>query len=253
MLQKPQTSRIEKELLSHINKERKNRNLTLLIFSTELSRLARRHSQDMADHKNLSHISSSGKTLRERLREEGIYFVKSGENIAFSETFLPDIIHQSLMESPGHRTNIISPEFNQVGIGVINKETQGYYITQNFTFSPNIKSETEAKKIILDKINTLRQKRSLTLLALSEEADQLSLVLSKRLANEKSPPRIENSTRPHIITYLKAATLDIGDSQFEPTIKPHFFEGGIGVWFDKNAGYPGGAYFITILLYFTEE
>lgn len=251
--QRPKLYEIEKELLSLINTERKKRNLTILISSPELTQLAREHSQDMAAQKKLSHTSSSGKTLRIRYRQAGIYFAEGGENIAFSETFRPDFIHQSLMESPKHRNNILAPEFNKVGIGVIYKEAHGYYVTQDFTYSPEVLSSTEAQKLLHEKINALRQRHSLPALRRTEKADQLAMELSQRLVTEKPLPPPKEELRTYEITYLKAPTLDIDDKNFKMTLNAQIIEVGIGVWFDKSKDYPGGAYFITILLYFSEK
>lgn len=36
------------------------------------------------------------------------------------------------MESPGHRANILNPEFGRLGIGILDGGIYGLMITQNF-------------------------------------------------------------------------------------------------------------------------
>ncbi len=88
----PKTDAIEKELWNLINKERKLHNLSLLELSTTLTDMARQHSLDMANQENLelSNLSSSGKSLTNRLEDAGIYYMGAGENVAFSETFVAE-------------------------------------------------------------------------------------------------------------------------------------------------------------------
>ena len=79
------------------------------------------------------------------MRDAGFDFSgswRSGENIAWqSERGAPGIsddvaqLHQSLMDSPGHRANILNPDFKYIGIGIERGDMQGYdavVVTQNF-------------------------------------------------------------------------------------------------------------------------
>ena len=42
------------------------------------------------------------------------------------------VTHQALMDSPGHRENILGPEFMRIGIGIVNAGTYGRIATQLF-------------------------------------------------------------------------------------------------------------------------
>jgi uncharacterized protein YkwD len=132
----PEEKEIEKKIFLLVNAEREKRNIPKLEFSEILNKLAKGHSSDMAEQEENTHLSSSGEGYTERLVREGIYFITNGENVAVSDTFSAEIIHQSLMESKGHRENILNPDFDLVGIGVIYKKGRGYYITQDFLQSP---------------------------------------------------------------------------------------------------------------------
>ena len=59
-----------------------------------------------------------------------IKFISAGENLAYAPTV--EIAHQGLMNSPGHRENILRPSFGRVGIGVIDGGVYGKMFTQDF-------------------------------------------------------------------------------------------------------------------------
>ena len=75
------------------------------------------------------HISPSGTDLTERLRAGGFVVLRAAENLARSTT--PSRAHQTLMESPSHRANILDPSLTHVGIGVARQNGE-LVVTQIF-------------------------------------------------------------------------------------------------------------------------
>jgi len=128
---------LEVRLLDHVNQERSTRGLPPLEMDIRLSEVARGHSRKMAETRILSHTFPAYPPLAERLIPAGIFFARAGENVARSETFVMRLVHESLMDSPSHRTNILHPGFNHIGIGIV-LHHDVYYITQVFAriFSP---------------------------------------------------------------------------------------------------------------------
>jgi uncharacterized protein YkwD len=64
------------------------------------------------------------------MTESGVQYMLAGENLAYAPTV--EIAHKGLMNSPGHRENILRPEFGRIGIGVIDGGIYGKMFTQNF-------------------------------------------------------------------------------------------------------------------------
>ena len=64
------------------------------------------------------------------MKQYGIRFSYAGENLAGA----PDVntAHVNLMNSPGHRENILRPEFTKIGIGVVEGSKYGKIFTQQF-------------------------------------------------------------------------------------------------------------------------
>lgn len=121
---------LELEMLVLINNERKKEGLGPLKFDRELVPVARAHSRDMFSRSYFSHLSPDGESPFDRLREAEIPFISAGENLALAQTL--KIAHQGLMQSPGHRANILRPTFGRVGIGILDGGIYGIMVTQNF-------------------------------------------------------------------------------------------------------------------------
>lgn len=121
----------EKQMLVLVNKERSSRGLGLLRSNGPLQQVARAHCTDMFARGYFSHYTPDGLSPFDRMDQANIEYQAAGENLAYA----PDvpIAHQGLMNSPGHRANILSKNFNQVGIGVINAGIYGRMFCQEFS------------------------------------------------------------------------------------------------------------------------
>ncbi len=121
----------EQAMLDLLNHERTSRGLPTLRLNTRARAVARTYSIDMFGRGYFSHISLEGKSPFDRMRAGGLHFNAAGENLALAPTLA--LAHQGLMNSPGHRANILNPAYHTVGIGIINGGPYGLMITQDFT------------------------------------------------------------------------------------------------------------------------
>ena len=120
----------ENEMLQMINAERQKRGLKSLVADPEMQQVARAHSQDMFAKGYFAHDDPDGKDPFERIRAANIHFATAGENLALAQTV--EIAHVNLMNSPGHRANILNPSFGRVGIGILDGGFYGLMISQEF-------------------------------------------------------------------------------------------------------------------------
>lgn len=120
----------EKKMLGLVNKERESRGLKALVIDPTIVPVARAHSKDMFERQYFSHYTPEGKSPFERMTKGGVDYLAAGENLAYAPTV--EIAHQGLMNSPGHKANILREEFGRVGIGVIDGGIYGKMFTQNF-------------------------------------------------------------------------------------------------------------------------
>jgi uncharacterized protein YkwD len=120
----------EAQMLTLLNQERTNRGLPALVRDPALDAVARQHSVEMLQRGYFAHDTPEGRTPFDRMTAGGISYMIAGENIALAPTVT--LAHQGLMDSPGHRENILRPEFKRVGIGAANADGRGRMFTQDF-------------------------------------------------------------------------------------------------------------------------
>lgn len=118
-------------MLSLINKEREVQDLQSVVPDLRLREVARAHSMDMVKNNFFDHKSPTAGYLDDRLMASGIFYLMAGENLSYAQDI--DLAHIGLMESEGHRANILEPYHGKVGIGIINAGPYGYMCTQVFT------------------------------------------------------------------------------------------------------------------------
>lgn len=122
---------LEQKMLNLVNQERISRGIPPLSPDIELVKAARLKSQDLIDNHYFDHQSPRYGSPADLLLSQGIRFNYAGENLAKVGTL--ERGHTGLMNSPGHRENILRPEFGKIGIGIIEQGRLGLMITQEFT------------------------------------------------------------------------------------------------------------------------
>jgi uncharacterized protein YkwD len=120
----------EQRMLELANSERARAGLQPLVADQRLRDVARAHSLEMFQRDYFAHDSPSEGSPFDRMHVAAITFDVAGENLAYAPNV--ELAHQGLMNSPGHRANILRPEFGRVGIGVIRSPAQGSMFTQDF-------------------------------------------------------------------------------------------------------------------------
>jgi hypothetical protein len=120
----------EQEMLELINEERRMAGMSPLVFDEEIMLTARAHSRDMWERGYFAHENPDGEDAFDRMKDDGIEFGLAGENLALAPTL--GLAHRGLMNSPGHRANILEPDYRRVGIGIIAGGRYGLMVTQNF-------------------------------------------------------------------------------------------------------------------------
>lgn len=120
----------ELQMLNLVNRERVRAGLKPLRHDPELVPVARAHSKDMFVRGYFAHNSPEGKNPFDRMKAAGIRFSAAGENLALAQTV--EIAHTNLMNSPGHRANILNPSFGRVGIGILDGGFYGLMVSQEF-------------------------------------------------------------------------------------------------------------------------
>ncbi len=143
-----------KGMLELINTARKEAGLNPLAYFAKADSIADFRAADMVKRQYFSHTPPEGPDFRGLLAEAGLFEGGlSGENACCGHSDKPEALceetHKALINSPGHRANIVDPEFTHVSIGVARGIPQdpnyGATVVQIFLGNPPIMRETAPK------------------------------------------------------------------------------------------------------------
>lgn len=121
---------MEEKMLTLINEERAKNDLNKLSLNEDLRNVARIKSKDIAENDYFSHTSPTYGSPFDMMKEFEISFIKAAENLAGDRSV--QSAHKGLMNSKGHRKNILEPDLSQIGIGIKEDDKYGYIFTQMF-------------------------------------------------------------------------------------------------------------------------
>lgn len=122
---------LEKMMFHLINESRVAAGLNALVYTPAYNGIARAHSVDMATYNYFSHTDRNGNSALQRMINGGLQFYYYGENLAYGQ-YSAIYAHESLMNSEGHRRNILSSNYTHVMIGVAFNSNNVPYFTINF-------------------------------------------------------------------------------------------------------------------------
>lgn len=237
----------EQQIFQLVNRERHSRGLATLTFDERLQRAARKHSSLMASRGEVEHQLAGEPKLAFRLGEVELRYDASGENVA--RTSDAARAHVALMNSPGHRANILDPQFNSIGIGVVNTP-DGIYVTQDFARRLPNATVDEAEARMAANLNRLRKnvglspwpriaapelRRQACEMATRDKLNPRAGLLSTRVSNSVAFTAIDLNQVPESLDRLKTASA----SGFS-----------IGACFQSSSKYENPVFWVIVITYF---
>jgi uncharacterized protein YkwD len=125
------TAQVEAGSFGLINTARAGAGVPAVALDPALSAIARAHSAAMRDLGFFDHVDPQGQSFNDRLRAAGQPYSSAGENLArvFNAPDPAAFAHQRLLESGEHRTTMLNPIYDRVGVGVV-RSGDTYWITQ---------------------------------------------------------------------------------------------------------------------------
>lgn len=126
---------LEHRAFQLINEKRAAQNLALLKWNDDVAKVARLHSQDMAEYKFLSHEGTDGSMVDDRADRIGLSRWRSiGENIAYNRGYAQPIEFavERWMQSPKHKQNLLGANWQESAVGIAVTADGTYYLTQVF-------------------------------------------------------------------------------------------------------------------------
>ncbi|HEY8804961.1 MAG TPA: CAP domain-containing protein [Clostridium sp.] len=126
-----ENNKLEKEVVTLVNQERAKQGLAPLKENVQLSSMARTKSEDMVAKNYFDHTSPTYGSPFDMMKTFGITYTAAGENIAMGQQTAASVM-SSWMNSPGHKANILSKDFTEIGVGVAKDKSGAIYWTQEF-------------------------------------------------------------------------------------------------------------------------
>jgi uncharacterized protein YkwD len=148
----------EERLVRMVNRDRERHGLAPLVVDRRLARVASAHSEDMRATGVVAHVSPRTGSAADRVRAGGIKSSVVLENVA--RAYGVSEAQEGLMNSPGHRANILSAEATHVGIGVVLGEDvagrRELFVTQLFIRKSGPIDRAQTRELVRQKVRTLR-------------------------------------------------------------------------------------------------
>lgn len=121
----------EQRMMGLVNAVRAKNGFSPLSANIRLSKVARLKASDMIKNNYFNHNSPTYGNPFDMMKQFGISYRYAGENLAGATTV--EIAHNNLMNSSGHRANILNAGYKEIGIGVVNGGPYGKMFVQMFT------------------------------------------------------------------------------------------------------------------------
>lgn len=226
----------EQTLFQLTNQSRAEHGLPPLAWDDSLARSARAHVNRMSrEPGDVQHQYAGEPNLAARASQTGAQFSKISENIAAVQGTAADIA-RAWMNSPGHRANILDPQLNAVGIGVV--EVQGtLYAVEDFSHTTATLSRNEIEA---------RAQQALRDRGLKVETSDSAKQAARNSCNSQSKPAAG------VLAVMQWDCTDLNQLpglvlQEMPQVKQHSVA--VGACPDTRSGEGFTTYHVTVLMY----
>jgi uncharacterized protein YkwD len=194
----------EKQLLDLVNQERAKAGAGPLEWNDRLAQAALKHSRLLEENQDLSHQFAGEPGLQERVGATGLRFNAVAENVAEA----PDIaaIHTGLMHSPGHRANILNPDYNAVGISIVERRGQ-LFVTQDFAHVLATYTEKQFLDAVVSGFNRARRARGLRAVDVVADARLHKAACAQDMNTDKMIQNLPGASRLLVFSLSEPGTL----------------------------------------------
>ncbi|MDQ3034126.1 MAG: CAP domain-containing protein [Myxococcota bacterium] len=257
----PDVATVRAQLLEALNRTRAESGLPVLAIEPSLDAIALAHSRDMLEHDYVGHVSPTTGSAADRVRAAG---VRSGlvlENIG--RGYGATEIHRGLLDSPGHRANLVSPDATHVGIGVVAEEENGrtaFLATEVFIRRAQPIDTASAPERLLTEINRGRVARGAPEMRMEANVQQAAQEAAEaffadpELDQQETTEMATQSLRRFAIAFRRlGAVMAVVSSleeaqQLEPSLDDTVAVTGIGVAQGDRPDLPPGSIAVVIVL-----
>jgi uncharacterized protein YkwD len=248
----------ERQIFELANADRAKNGLPALVWDARAASVARAHSEDMRDANYVGHQSPTQGSAGDRAKKGGIATPVVLENVA--RAYSPAEAEIGLMNSPGHRANLLSPLATHAGVGVALGDAAGsqraLYVTQLFfretPREPKDQAIAEARKALTDgraQAGAAKLGGNTDLDEIAQRyADDLAAGKDRTSASERANGALEHIVSFDAVSAVIAVGGETGGWVSGKLLDGNFGSYGIGVSQGRSAELGDNAYFIVVLL-----
>ncbi len=186
-------SDVERANFEYLNLARQARGLPPLKWDPKAAEVARAHSRDMIAAGFVGHVSPTTGDVTQRFARAGVEGVVIRENVA--RGYGPKGMHDSLMNSPGHRVNLLAEDVTHVGIGAVFAEEESevpgamrpIFLTQNFYRPPGVELDIDVDAVVLEAVARQRKAAGLDAIQRDPRLDRIAREVALELASGAKP------------------------------------------------------------------
>ncbi len=236
-----------KELVQWINQERASQGIAPLTVDQRLTQAARKHTSLMVEHQAPSHQFEGESTTEIRFADENLRSDEQAENVDVSKD-VPSA-HQGFMRSPPHRANILSPNYNVIGVAVI-RSGEHVYVTEDFAHRVTAYSEPEADALLQRAIETYATAHGMSPPVRKPQAQlrhmACDMALNDSLQTQKAAdlPGVQE-----VAAWTAVVPGDLPSSTKELLSHPMPSGYSLGACFAPSVSQPGGVYWVIMVTY----
>lgn len=257
----PDVATVRQQLLELLNRTRAETGLPALQTDPSLDAIALAHSRDMLEHDYVGHVSPTTGSASDRVRGAGVRTGLVLENIG--RGYSASEIHRGLIDSPGHRANLVNPDATHVGIGVVAQEENGrtaFLATEVFIREAQAIDVAAAPATLLAELNRARRARGAPEMRMDENVQRAAQDAAQAffaepgLDQQETTERATSSLRRFAIAFRRlGAVMAVVTSleearQLEPALDDTVTVTGIGVAQGDRPDLPPGSIAVVIVL-----
>jgi len=234
-----------RELFGLVNNERSRQGLEPLQWDDRLAEAALAHARLVVAHKKLSHQYSGEPALNLRLARTNIRLNRSGENLALDASARS--AHEALINSPPHRANILSRNYNAIGIAAI-WAGEDLYVVQDFAHRLPEESPGEFRDQVASEFARLRSASGVAPLK-RIDLSYLNKSACEMAQRDNVDAQISAPGARFIITFTatEPQMLPADVTRFRSDNEVASY--GIGSCFARTQTYPNGVYWVVMALF----
>ena len=236
----------EQELYVRVNHDRARAGLPPFEWDEGLQQAAREHAQAMAEQGELSHQVAGEAALAERIGSStSLRLDRTGENVALA----PDAerAEASLMQSAGHRANLLDAGFNVAGFAAL-RTGDGMYVVQDFGRRLPDYSAARAEQMVTAAVQELREPlRPLEVQSLPELRSAACDMARRDRLDGRGSPVIRGAR--FVLSFTNPRPQNLPRDASRAVNDPAVQRVAVGACFERSPSYPTGTFWVQVVFY----